>query len=67
MPKWRIKLVGQAYVYRFEEIEASDLDTAIEQAEKTFHDDPIGWQVDEMKTNGPDAVHVATNSWKRID
>jgi hypothetical protein len=66
MPGWRLKLVGQAYVYRFEVVEAPDLDSACEKAETDFHDTPDGWTVDEIITTHPNAVHVAVNSWKKL-
>jgi hypothetical protein len=64
--KWRMKLVGKAHVYRFVQVEAANLDAAIEQTEK-FYNDPQtadeldGWIVDETEE-----VHVAAGSCKRI-
>jgi hypothetical protein len=67
MTTWRMKLVGKADVYRFVEIEAADLDAAIELAEKTYNeaqtaDQLDGWIVDETSN-----VHVVTGSWRRKD
>jgi hypothetical protein len=65
--KWRMKLVGKAHVYRFVEIEAADLDAAVDQAEKTYNEDqqPVelldGWIVDETME-----VHVAVGSWRKV-
>lgn len=64
MSKWKIKLVGKAHVYRFVEIEAADLDAAIDQAEnidnnaQTALDD---WIVDETIE-----AHIAARSWRRV-
>lgn len=65
--KWRMKLVGKAHVYRFVEIEAANLDAAIDQAEKTYNEDNQpsdeldSWIVDETME-----VHVAVGSCKRV-
>lgn len=71
MAKFRMKLVGKADIYRFVEVEAADLDAAIDLAEGTYNtDEPSlldGWIVDEVVTHGPDAVRVVTGSWRQID
>jgi hypothetical protein len=65
--KWRMKLLGKAHVYRFVEMEAADLETAVLQAEKTYAEELDNWIVDDLFSNPVDRVHVALGSWKRID
>ena len=69
--KWKMKLVGVAHVYRFVEVEAADLDDAVNLAEKTCNQDEDAdldkWILDALVTDGPDRAHVAFGSWKRIN
>jgi len=66
MATFRMKLVGQAHVFRIVEIEAADRAAAVEKAESTYHEEIDGWTVDEMFTRGPDAVRVVTGSCKQL-
>lgn len=67
MSTWRMKLVGLAHVYRFVEVTAADLDAAVDDAEKTYNqsDQVDGWIVDQVLTQGPNAVRVVTGSWRK--
>lgn len=66
MPKFRMKLEALAHVSQVIEIDAADLDAAIDQAEQEYKDTDQGWKIDDMVTVGPDRVHVVENSWKRL-
>jgi len=64
-PRWKMKVIGVAHVYRYVEQEGIDLDDAVEKAENKYQETLDDWIVDELK-DGRDGVYVMQNSWKRI-